>query len=224
MIATVLRRWLAAYALRTGRLLTVYRLFCRPDGEAWAAVLKRHLGLQGMGEHCFVQTNVTITDPLYVRVGNNVRLSGCTLFGHDGSVNMLRRAYGLRLDKVGKIDIRDNVFIGHQAIVMPGVTIGPNAIVAAGSVVTRDVPPGAVVGGVPARPIGTVDALVARLQNEMRSLPWRDLFLRNECGAAPAEGLQRRRVEHFFGPRRQAGPADSGPGRPALAIRAGSPT
>jgi hypothetical protein len=54
-----------------------------------------------------------------------VRLSGCTLFGHDGSVNMLEPAFGLKLDRVGKIDIRDNVVIGHGAIVLPGATIGP---------------------------------------------------------------------------------------------------
>ena len=199
MIAPLLRRVLAAYALRTGRLLGLYRRICNPDGMAWAAIVKRHHGLYAMGEHCFIQTNVVITDPPYVRLGSNVRLSGCTLFGHDGSVNMLRRAFGLKLEKVGKIDIRDNVFIGHQAIVMPGVTIGPNAIVAAGSVVTRDVPPGSIFGGIPARGIGRVDALVARLQDEMQTLPWRELFLHNEYGAAPDEELQRMRIEHFFG-------------------------
>jgi acetyltransferase-like isoleucine patch superfamily enzyme len=211
MITRLLRRLLAAYALKTGRLLGLYRRICNPDGMAWAAIVKRHHGLYAMGEHCFIQTNVVITDPPYVRFGSNVRLSGCTLFGHDGSVNMLRRAFGLKLEKVGKIDIRDNVFIGHQAIVMPGVTIGPDAIVAAGSVVTRDVPPGSIVGGVPAKVIGKVDALVARLQDEMQHLPWRELLLHNEYGAAPSEELQRLRVEHFFG-----GSAYSGKSKPEL--------
>ena len=43
---------------------------------------------------------------------------------------------GVKLDAVGKIDIRDNVFVGYGAIILRGVTIGPNAIVAAGAVVT----------------------------------------------------------------------------------------
>ena len=111
-----------------------------------------------MGEQCSINTNVVITDPAYTRFGNNVRLTGCILFGHDGSVNMLNCAYGLKLDRVGKVDIRDNVFVGHGAIVLPGVTIGPNAIVAAGSVVNHDVPPGSIVAGVPALVVGKLTA------------------------------------------------------------------
>jgi len=50
--------------------------------------------------------------------------------------------------------IKDYVFIGPRSIILPGVTIGEGAIVAAGCVVTKDVPPYAVVGGVPAKVIG----------------------------------------------------------------------
>jgi len=54
----------------------------------------------------------------------------------------------------GPIVIGDRVFLGQRAIVLGGVTIGDDATVGAGAVVTRDVPAGAVVAGVPARPIG----------------------------------------------------------------------
>jgi len=166
------RRLLTRFVLSTGRLTGLYRRLCAPDGEEWAQVLRRHGGLFAMGEHCSVQANVLITDPPHVRLGNNVRLSGCTLFGHDGSVNMLKRISGKPLDRVGKIDIRDNVFIGHQAIVLPGVTIGPNVVVAAGTVVTKDIAPDTVVAGNPARPIGSVSALIERLERRTKETRW----------------------------------------------------
>ena len=65
----------------------------------------------------------------------------------------------------GEIVLYDNVFIGAKSTIMYGVKIGPNAIVAANSVVTKDVPEGAVVGGNPAKVIGTYnDVAEKRLQ------------------------------------------------------------
>lgn len=200
MLMRFIKHALSNYTIRTNRLRGLYRRICRPDGVAWAALLKRHGGLYAMGEGCVIQQNVVITDPAYVRIGNNVHLTGCTLFGHDGVVSMLKSAYGVSIDKVGKIDIGDNVFIGHQAIVMPGVTIGSNSIVAAGALVTRDVPCGQIFGGVPARMIGTTQGLLQRLQDEMCTLPWRNHPAMSAAFIGPATAeLDAIRVQYFFG-------------------------
>lgn len=57
----------------------------------------------------------------------------------------------------GKVEIKDDAWIGAGAIILPNVTIGRGAIVGAGAVVTKDVPDLTVVGGVPARPIKTLE-------------------------------------------------------------------
>ena len=72
-------------------------------------------------------------------------------------------------EHIGCIEIMDNVFIGSNTTILGGVRIGPNAVVAAGSLVNRDVPPGTVVGGVPARVIGDFESL--RKKNLMEKYP-----------------------------------------------------
>ena len=113
---------------------------------------------------------------------------------------MLNRAYNVKLDAVGKIDIGDNVFIGYGAIVLPNVTISSNAIVGAGAVVTKDVAEGDIVAGIPARPIGRVEDLVKKLQAQTQSLPWADLINSREGGfdAGIEPQLVNLRVSHFY--------------------------
>jgi acetyltransferase-like isoleucine patch superfamily enzyme len=199
-IKKLVRRLLTWAAHDHRRGVGLYLLLCKPGGLEWARYLKLHGGFYRMGELCSIQTNVTITDPRHLSLGSNVRLSGCTLFGHDGSINMVKQMTGKRLDRVGKLDIRDNVFIGHQAIVMAGVTIGPNAIVGAGTVVTRDVPQNAIVAGNPARVIGCVDEFIARWERNTALLPWADhpAIAADFFGPAP-EDLTALRLAHFYG-------------------------
>ncbi|HOS98441.1 MAG TPA: acyltransferase [Deltaproteobacteria bacterium] len=194
------RAW-KTLAFRYKWLFRWYVRFWGIGNDEYAEYLRRTGYFHAMGRDCLINHDVSVTDPAYVRLGNNVCLSSCTLIGHDASIVVLNRAYGLRLDSVGKIDIRDNVFIGFGAIILPSVTIGPNAIVAAGAVVTRDVAEGDIVGGVPARPIGRVDALVRRLSEQTDAYPWADLIRRREGGFDPdmEPELIRRRVAYFFG-------------------------
>jgi acetyltransferase-like isoleucine patch superfamily enzyme len=200
MLLHLVRPAIMSYVMRTGRGTVLYRRICKPDGREHAEYLRRHGGFHAIGEHCSISTSANITDPAYVKIGNNVRISACSIFGHDGSVNMLNRAFGLKLDNVGRVVIRDNVYLAEACIIQPNVTIGPNAIVSAGSVVNRDVAEGMIVAGVPARPVGTTAMLVEILQARNERYPWRSLTeLRSgEFDPALEPELMRMRVAHFF--------------------------
>ncbi|EMI52256.1 acyltransferase [Rhodopirellula sallentina] len=72
-------------------------------------------------------------------------------------------------DRGGDVIIGDRVWIGYRALVMPGVTIGEGAVVAAGAVVTKDVEPFTIVAGVPAKPISKRNT---ELTYELDYQPW----------------------------------------------------
>lgn len=199
MIKKALKSVLRYYAVEKGRLTFLYLKICKPSMDEYSKFLRKQGNFYSMGENCGITPGTVITDPAYVRLGNNVLLSNCTLLGHDGAVWILNRAYNVKLDSVGKIDIKDNVFIGYGAIIMPGVTIGPNAIVAAGAVVTKDVMEGDIVGGVPAKPISKMDDLVIKLQEKTEALPWVDLIKRpGEHDSKIEQELVARRVKYFY--------------------------
>jgi len=153
----------------------LYARFC-PSTKRWADYLRLHGGFESIGENCDINGDALISDPYLVRLGKNVTLSSCSLICHDGSIKQIFNATGLKVDAVGKIDIKDNCFIGFGATILRNVTIGPNSIVAAGAVVTKDVPPNSVVAGIPAVVIGTIEAVAKKLQDESRQLPWYDII------------------------------------------------
>jgi acetyltransferase-like isoleucine patch superfamily enzyme len=198
----MLNALLRALAVRNRRFEGLYRRIARPGGLEWGQMLRARGDFHAMGEHCYIDPHALIEGRETVRLGNNVRLATCAIFCHDGSVNMINRAFGLRLDSVGKVDIRDNVYIGYGVIILPGVTIGPNAIVSAGSVVRSDVAEGDVVAGVPARRVGRLEMSVAMLKSRNEKFPWRHLIEQRASEYDPAmePELVRQRVKYFFGP------------------------
>lgn len=92
-----------------------------------------------------------------LRIGAGCDVScGVQIYTH----NTTRRCVsGRAYEQVDRAPVRigDRVFLGANAVVLMGVTIGDEAVVAAGAVVTRDVPPRTIVAGVPAAPIGKVE-------------------------------------------------------------------
>lgn len=196
----MLRKIVRRLAFKYKRFERIYRIICKPGSTEWALWLKIHGGLYSIGEQVTISPATNFLDPAYVRIGSNVGIAACTMIGHDGCVRILNNVSGKRLDSVGHIDIRDNSFIGHGSIIMPRVTIGPNSVVAAGAVVTADVPPGAVVGGNPAKIICTFDALIERIETRTDTYPWVDTIKARE-GAFDirVEGsLVKQRQDHFY--------------------------
>jgi acetyltransferase-like isoleucine patch superfamily enzyme len=108
------------------------------------------------------------SEPYLVSIGRHTTISfGVTFITHDGGTFVFReRPEYKSVIKYGRITVYENCFIGARAIIMPGVTIGPNAVVAAGAVVTKSVPPNSVVAGVPARVLCDVESYAtASLKN-----------------------------------------------------------
>jgi acetyltransferase-like isoleucine patch superfamily enzyme len=197
MLTSILRN----LSVRNARFEGLYRRIGSPSGREWAEMLRERGDFYSMGDYCSIDPHALIEGRDTIRLGSNVRFATCAVFCHDGSVNMINRAYGLNLDKYGKIDIRDNVFIGYQSVILPGVTIGPNAIVSAGSVVRSDIAEGDIVAGIPAKPVGRVEASVEALKAKNQRYPWRHLIEQRqaEFDAELEPELQRMRIEYFFG-------------------------
>ena len=105
-----------------------------------------------IGDHTRIGIHCTVIGP--VCIGNNVNLAqGITVTALNHNFEDTTR----RIDEQGistkPVVISDDVWIGANAVILPGVTIGRHVVVAAGAVVTKDVPDNCVVGGVPAKVI-----------------------------------------------------------------------
>ena len=108
-----------------------------------------------IGDHTRIGIHCTVIGP--VNIGNNVNLAqGITVTALNHNFEDVTR----RIDEQGistkPVVIGDDVWIGANAVILPGVTIGRHVVVAAGAVVTKDVPDNCIVGGVPAKVIKAI--------------------------------------------------------------------
>ena len=125
---------------------------------------ERHARLIGvnLGNNCLLYRSMEWpSEPYLITIGNHVQLTrGVAIHTHGGG-NVIRRKIA-DFDSFGKVVIKDWAYIGAHAQIMPGVTIGEGSIVAAGSVVTKSVPDGMVVGGNPAKILCSVNDYLQR--------------------------------------------------------------
>jgi acetyltransferase-like isoleucine patch superfamily enzyme len=126
-----------------------------------------------------IDETVAVFTPLYINYGKNIKIGknvfinfDCVFLDLGGitiednvliapKVSLLSEGHPVFPNKrqslvPGHIHIRKNAWIGAGATILPGVTVGENAVVAAGAVVSKDVPANTVVGGVPAKTIKTI--------------------------------------------------------------------
>jgi len=134
-----------------------YRLFSLGDYsviESFACI-NNAVGDVIIGDHTRIGLHNTIIGP--VDIGSHVNLAqGITVSALNHNFSDTKK----RIDEQGvstnQVTIEDDVWVGANAVILPGVTIGEHCVVAAGAVVTKDVPPHSLVAGVPAKVIKNI--------------------------------------------------------------------
>lgn len=108
-----------------------------------------------IGDRFYANYNCVILDCAPVTFGDNVFIApNCGFYTAGHPLDASTRNSGLEFAR--PITVEDNVWIGGNVVVLPGVTIGSGSVVGAGSVVTRDIPAGMVAAGNPCRPLRPV--------------------------------------------------------------------
>jgi maltose O-acetyltransferase len=116
-----------------------------------------------IGENVYIANNVTFdsSHTWLISIGNNVGIAPFThILCHDGTT----KEY-LGYAKIGRVDIGNNVIIGADCTILPGVSIGSNTIIGTKSLVTKDIPDNVIAAGNPAKVVCSMDDYVAKQRN-----------------------------------------------------------
>lgn len=117
-----------------------------------------------VGNNCRIYISSWGSEPFLITIGDRVTItSGVKIITHDGSTWLVRDNANKRYQYYSPVKIGNDVFIGVNSIILPGVTIGSNVVIGAGAVVTRDIPDNSVAVGTPARVIDSYDSFVERI-------------------------------------------------------------
>ncbi len=149
------------------KLRTIYRiLYKNTVGKLNPVKFAKKIGVNVLGTLHIYGDVAWSTEPWIITLGNNVHITdGVKFITHDGGTLLFRdRIPDLEITK--PITVGNNVYIGNNTIILPGVTIGNDVVIGAGAIVTRDIPDNSVAVGVPARVIKTADAYFEKIQKE----------------------------------------------------------
>ncbi len=154
---------------RSKRILATVMLMLIPNAGDRVRFVKKHRLYGEIGEDVHIQSRVLPLHSELIHIHNNVKLaSNVTFLTHDIIHKMLNVKYPEEhfVEKVGCIEIMDNVFIGAGTQIMYNTRIGTNVIIGSGSVVTKDIPDNSVYAGVPAKYICSFDEYVEKARKQ----------------------------------------------------------
>jgi len=160
--------------MNAGRLSRLFNETTEMDGQDRTDLLKKLFGSTGeiihvtptircdygfnihVGENFYANFDCVFLDVCEIRIGDNCMIApGVHIYTATHPLHPTARNSGKEFGK--PVTIGHNVWIGGRAVINPGITIGDNAVIASGAVVTKDVPANSIVGGNPAKAIGHIE-------------------------------------------------------------------
>lgn len=185
--------------MRLDRMYHSVRLFLIRSASKRAAYLKKHDILGSIGEDCKWGPWLVPLYPKLIRLGNNVHVhKTAKIVTHDMLNKYLKKIqpeadFGFG-EKLGCVELMDNVYISMNVTVMPDVRINKNCIISAGSVVTSDIPENSMASGIPAKPTGRTDMFMAlRKMSRSQRVEFKNQELDNAIADAEWERFLKRR-------------------------------
>lgn len=168
------------------RLYHSFRLLLLRSPRKRTIYMKEHNILGGMGENCVWGPWLVPLYPKLIKIHDNVRVHKTAKFvTHDvinGFLQMAKSDYDFGPEeRLGCIELMDNVYIGMNVTVMPDVRINKNCMISAGSVASADIPENSIAAGNPAKVIGRFDMYMAfRRMSKSQSVAFKNQDLPDE--------------------------------------------
>jgi len=147
----------------------IRKIRLRYSSEETVNNILRKLGMR-IGKNSRVYTLRIPGEAWLVRIGDNCAIGPDVTFVTHNANTIFQHKYET-LTGFGCIDLKDNTYVGVNATIMPNVTCGPNCVIGACAVVTKDVPPDTVVAGNPARVVCTLDEYEVKCQEMHIDVP-----------------------------------------------------
>lgn len=169
--------------MKKKRLLQTIGLYCQRGAGARGRYLRDKHIFASVGENVRFQPRLIPLYPELIKLHNNIMIAaGVRFVTHDASYTILSRlGLGKFPEKIGCIEVNDNVFIGYNATIMSNVRIGKNVIVGANTIVTKDLEPNGVYVGSPAKRIGSFDDYVKKMSKNSGGGYDYPFVERNQC-------------------------------------------